>query len=269
MGKYLRVCGVDASTSSTGVCFACCEFADKFGEELTDLLINDEPKTSPEVLREFFKVEYEVELKTDKWLDTKLKTVRKHQRDAVKSKEQTRIEDTHLEEYWQAGRTHIMVGRIIDLIDSKNPDLIIVEDYSYHSKGSTTQLAELKGALKYGLIEEGFFQEEAPYFFVAPVTSVKKIGSTKGNANKEVMCRYMQRYGFFGYEDRDDQLDAIAIALSVFYAFFYRLFGLKFPDPQNAKERNKHKSWKESLEKVANRFGNVEDMKGLLYEHRR
>ena len=58
---------------------------------------------------------------------------------------------------------------------------ILIEDYSFGSKGKVFNLAENCGLLKYMLYKNGY------KFFTVPPTVVKKYATRKGNATKEKM----------------------------------------------------------------------------------
>jgi Holliday junction resolvasome RuvABC endonuclease subunit len=58
---------------------------------------------------------------------------------------------------------------------------ILIEDYSFGSKGRVFNLAENCGILKYMLYKAGY------RFFTVPPTVVKKYATGKGNATKEKM----------------------------------------------------------------------------------
>ena len=137
-----------------------------------------------------------------------------------------------------------------------------MEDYSFHSHGSLTQLAELRGCFKYMLYDAYAGRSKPKWFkfFTAPVTSVKKIASGNGRATKEMMHEGIQRFGYVVDGNKDDMIDAMSIVLSTFYAIYFRLFGLEFPECKNAKERNFVKSWKKSLTTFADRIGRKEEI---------
>lgn len=63
----------------------------------------------------------------------------------------------------------------------KNNLVIMIEDYSFGSKGKVFNLAENCGLLKYLLYKNGY------RFFTVPPTVVKKFATGKGNATKEKM----------------------------------------------------------------------------------
>ena len=68
------------------------------------------------------------------------------------------------------------------LADFKKEDItILIEDYSFGSKGKVFNLAENCGILKYLLHKQGY------KFFTVPPTVVKKFATGKGNATKEKM----------------------------------------------------------------------------------
>jgi len=62
-----------------------------------------------------------------------------------------------------------------------DPDLVVLEDYSFGSKGRVFHIAENTGLLKHKL-----FKANIPFIVVAP-TTIKKFATGKGNANKEKM----------------------------------------------------------------------------------
>jgi len=63
----------------------------------------------------------------------------------------------------------------------KEQVVILIEDYSFGSKGKVFNLAENCGILKYMLYKAGY------KFFTVPPTVVKKYATGKGNATKEKM----------------------------------------------------------------------------------
>lgn len=62
-----------------------------------------------------------------------------------------------------------------------NPDLVVLEDYSFGSRGRVFHIAENTGLLKHKL-----FKTNTPFIVVAP-TKIKKFATNKGNANKDLM----------------------------------------------------------------------------------
>lgn len=68
------------------------------------------------------------------------------------------------------------------LADFKREDVtVLIEDYSFGSKGKVFNLAENCGIMKYMLYKQGY------KFFTVPPTVVKKFATGKGNATKEKM----------------------------------------------------------------------------------
>jgi len=63
----------------------------------------------------------------------------------------------------------------------KDATYVMIEDYSFGSKGRVFNLAENCGLLKYLLYINGY------KFFTVPPTVVKKFATGKGNATKEKM----------------------------------------------------------------------------------
>ena len=69
-------------------------------------------------------------------------------------------------------------------------DKVIMEDYSYGSKGLVFSIAEITGYVKYQL-----WRNNKPPYLIAP-TAVKKWATGKGNANKELMINaFIQKTG--------------------------------------------------------------------------
>lgn len=64
---------------------------------------------------------------------------------------------------------------------NKEDIVVMIEDYSFGSKGKVFNLAENCGILKYMLYKNGY------KFFTVPPTVVKKFATGKGNATKEKM----------------------------------------------------------------------------------
>lgn len=68
------------------------------------------------------------------------------------------------------------------LADFKKEEIVVlIEDYSFGSKGKVFNLAENCGILKYLLYKNGY------RFFTVPPTVVKKFATGKGNATKDKM----------------------------------------------------------------------------------
>jgi Holliday junction resolvasome RuvABC endonuclease subunit len=77
------------------------------------------------------------------------------------------------------------------LADFNKEDIVVmIEDYSFGSKGRVFNLAENCGILKYMLYKNGY------RFFTVPPTVVKKFATGKGNATKEKMYEAFVRDTF-------------------------------------------------------------------------
>jgi crossover junction endodeoxyribonuclease RuvC len=100
-----------------------------------------------------------------------------------------------------------LVSRIIAPCVEAMPAIILIEGYSYGSKGKAIlDIAEFGGLLRHGLLTEF----DCPIIEVPP-TALKKWATGKGNANKtQVVSAIVRRYGC-DY-DSDDEYDAFALA---------------------------------------------------------
>lgn len=74
----------------------------------------------------------------------------------------------------------------------KEETLVVIEDYSFGSKGKVFHLAENCGLLKYLL-----YKKDYHFFTIAP-SAMKKYATGKGNANKQAM--YDAFYGVTGVD---------------------------------------------------------------------
>ena len=89
----------------------------------------------------------------------------------------------HIEEYPEWSEENERYEKLAEwtLSKFKDPSLVIVEGYSYGSKGQVFNLAENCGIMKHKMWQLG-------YSFITPAPSaVKKVATGKGNANKEKM----------------------------------------------------------------------------------
>lgn len=92
-----------------------------------------------------------------------------------------------------------------DALEHAQPDLVVLEDYSYGSKGrSVFQIAEWGGVLRLLLHKQGI-----PVAFVPP-TSLKSWVTGKGNANKATVVSQVTKVSGETFET-DDQADAWAL----------------------------------------------------------
>lgn len=83
------------------------------------------------------------------------------------------------------------------------PDIVVIEGYSYGLKGNAvTQLGELGGVLRVAMYELGMLYMEVP------PTSLKKFATGKGNATKNDMVHAARTVlGYAG--TNDDEADAL------------------------------------------------------------
>jgi len=264
MEKKFRICGIDASISSTGVCFADCVFDISQRELLLEFLLTKNPNHSISEFQKCFSVVSAMELYPEPEHEKGLKKSRKNQKDSINDGNSPSLKDNRDEEVFFSERMRSIVTRLWSLISLFDPKVILTEDYSYHSQGSITQLAELKGSFRLQMCLKQTFENAV--YLNAPITSVKKIAAFVGNANKEKICEEMKRFGFVGYEDLDDQLDATAIALSAFYSIHHRLYPFEFPTPKKAKEKKEIESWKKCLDTFANRIGRKDELERWIKE---
>lgn len=99
-----------------------------------------------------------------------------------------------------------MATGVLEMIDESKPELVLIEGYSFGSKGcAVTQLAEYGGILRLRLMGEGFKVVEVP------PSSLKKFVTGQGNANKiKVVAALVKRYGV--EFENDNEYDAYGLA---------------------------------------------------------
>lgn len=104
-------------------------------------------------------------------------------RKAVTGKQNNILGETHDEYLTDQQRYENIANWVLDILLNLNKDeiYIMIEDYSFGSKGKVFNLAENCGLLKYILYKNNY------RFFTVPPTVVKKFATGKGNANKEKM----------------------------------------------------------------------------------
>jgi Holliday junction resolvasome RuvABC endonuclease subunit len=255
----LNIIGIDASLSSTGITVAKCSFLEEEKDFLFKLLTQPKGKEFSRLQKSFI-VKYAIEIKEDNETKKQLAKVRKQIRD------NPTFSDMVLEEKLSTKKITDQVTQIIENLEiSDDKNIIFIEDYSYHSAGSITQLAEMKGVLK-TRIDNYMEQKDSNVigYLTANINTVKKVGGRNGNANKELVCEEMQRFGFNYSIEEDDAADSTAISLASFYAIYNLLFPFEMPKTKNAKERNLYKSFIDSLNKFGERIGNEKDFKGVI-----
>lgn len=262
----MRIYGIDASLRSTGVCVVDVKFEQRYATDLMEILLGvNEGHCSHEQAESFnnsVKVVLKDQIPQPKPIKKKLAKIRKKIRDDIDDKGESYQEDILENMNLEVEAMLYQNEQIMHYHNQLRPSISVMEDYSFQSNGSLVQLAEMKGAFRCMRSFE---------VFIAPITSVKKIGSTNGRATKSQMFENIQRYPFYDIiydEKRDDEIDALAICLSTFYSIYDRIIGLPFPKPQNSKDRTKIKSWKNCLESFANHIGTKDDMMEMLDDER-
>lgn len=104
-------------------------------------------------------------------------------------------------------RLYFIEQRIDLLLKTHKPDLVVIEGYSFGSRGRATfSSGELGGVIRLLL-----FRKKIPYLVVAP-TSLKKFISGKGNSSKDMML--LKTYKKYGIEfDNNNICDAFGLAM--------------------------------------------------------
>jgi len=255
----MRIYGIDASTKSTGLCIMDVEFKESDRDMLFEFLVNPVPTVTNEQKKRFnevVRVELLTQIEFPKVTNRQLTKVRKRIRDDINAGQPSRVDIEEVDEIVRQ-RMIEQVHEIVRYQHILEPDLTLIEDYSYNSQGSLTQLAEMKGYLN--------CHRDFP-IFIASIPSIKKIGSTNGNANKRVMYENIQRFPIPVNLDpeRDDEIDALAICLSAMYSIYHRVYEFSFKKPENTKERQQQKSWLKCLDRFADHIGNKCDLESLI-----
>lgn len=91
--------------------------------------------------------------------------------------------DPHEDYITDQERYENIANWVLEILENFNKDelYVMIEDYSFGSKGKVFNIAENCGILKYLLFKNGY------RFFTVPPTVVKKFATGKGNATKEKM----------------------------------------------------------------------------------
>lgn len=98
------------------------------------------------------------------------------------------------------------INRIMNFIDNFNPQVIVIESYSYGSQGQQHSIAEFGGILRADLC----LYDEISILEVPP-TTLKKFVTGKGNAKKFQMgIAALKNWGF--ESANDDECDAYGLA---------------------------------------------------------
>lgn len=255
----MRIYGIDASLKSTGVSAMDFNFHSNASQSLIKILINPNHTLDEKEIDDFYNsvtVVIATQIQAPKVLEKELAKRRKKIRDDTVDGQPSYhdlIEECRL----VYNRMHWQCSEICKFQNQLCPNLSLIEDYSFHSQGSLVQLAEMKGFLS---------NFKSFNMLTIPINNVKKVGSTKGNGNKNAIYEGMKRFPlkFTLDEKRDDEIDAMAICLSGFYAIYHRTIGFDFPKGKTAKEKTKIKSWVQCLDVLANRIGNKAEMEGMI-----
>lgn len=104
-------------------------------------------------------------------------------------------------------RVEFIISRIKTLIFEHNIKEVIIEGYSFGSRGRALfQLGELGGVIRYELFKLGIEIKEIP------PTSLKKFITGKGNAKKEEVLEGVNKKTNLNLKDHN-QADAVALLL--------------------------------------------------------
>lgn len=103
-------------------------------------------------------------------------------------------------------RANFIINVMKDIIENHQPNVVVLEGYSYGSKGRAVfDLGELGGIVRYVLSNLNI-----PFYEVPP-TTLKKYISGKGNADKDMMmAAALSRYG--KSFNSHDECDAFCLA---------------------------------------------------------
>jgi hypothetical protein len=101
------------------------------------------------------------------------------------------------------------------------------------------------------------------YYLTANINTIKKVAARNGNAPKELICEELRRFGFTTDIKFDDEADAKAICITVFYTIYHRLFPFVIPEGIKTKERNYYKTFISSLNTFGNRIGSRKELEGI------
>ena len=244
----MRIFGIDPSLTSTGICVVDCEFEEANREMLSEILLKEENDFPPTVMNSFFEIVHLSEIKPPKEYDKELKKIRKEIRNGENTFENLLAVNSLL-----YSRMNCQADFISHLLNQHEPEIVVMEDYSFHSSGRLTQMAEMKGYLYSSLSNSQYLKS----LLVLPITTIKKVASTKGNANKTVIYEGIQRFpiDIELNPKNDDEIDALAICLTMYYGIFNQLFSLDYPKSSLRKEKNYYNKWKTSFKNLNTHIG--------------
>lgn len=277
----IRIVGIDASLSSTGFAVADVnvdpKIFDKHKKNLFKMLTTKLGDKIDASVRKSFEECFTLikpqltEIKEDKDTIKELTAVRKRIREA---KILPSIKDLVKEEKLEVKRITDQVNNIMERIRKLHEDpektFIFIEDYSYHSPGSLTQLAEMKGLLRVEMekfiapITKEDLDIQSYFYITANINTVKKVASLNGNADKNLICEQLARFGYECNVKEDDAADAIGVCLAGFYTIYHILNKFEMPECKTAKDKNFYKSFIQSLDTFAARIGSEKELYELL-----
>lgn len=103
-------------------------------------------------------------------------------------------------------RIGAIAGRIMELREQYQPDLIMIEELFVGHASSAIVLAQISSVVHY------FLWQDNHKFMDVSASGLKKWLTQKGNAQKDVMM--MEVYKQFGYESRTNNIaDAVALGM--------------------------------------------------------
>ncbi len=120
----------------------------------------------------------------------------------------------------ETGVSVVRAGTIAKLVLEEvvliNPDVVMIEDYSYGSKFNLATMVTIGALVRYEL-----HNASIPYLVASP-GAIKKFVTGKGSAKKDSMMK--EAYKSWGVEGTDDEIDAFGVALIPIYAIMPSLF---------------------------------------------
>lgn len=103
-------------------------------------------------------------------------------------------------------RIRAITTKLMSEVFSFEPDLVVVEGYSFANKFTSFTAVEINAIIRWQL-----FENDIPYILIPP-TALKKFITGKGNCKKQVML--LEVYKRWGVEAKtDDEIDAYGLAM--------------------------------------------------------
>jgi crossover junction endodeoxyribonuclease RuvC len=126
-------------------------------------------------------------------------------------------------------RVDVIFKSIVGNFKNFKPKIVVIEGYSYASKGNLTGLAELGGIIRFKLFRMGI-----EYVEVAPAT-LKKFATGKGVGDKnKVMLKVFKQWKL--EFENDDECDAFVLSVIAKYLYYWKRYknfqGVKLYDYQ-------------------------------------